>query len=73
MSALSDLLAHACDETLRGTPTLLGALNIAAARLDAPASLVDAAVEACGGDPTLIRYQAHDAIFLAWKRWRRAA
>lgn len=68
-SPLGDLLAHAADEPARQPGvTLLGALHLAAARLDAPAALVAAAIEACGSDPDTIGVPARDAIFAAWRR-----
>lgn len=67
-----DLLAHSADEVLRASVTILGALNIAAARLDAPASLVELALAACECEADLAGYPAHDRIVGAWKRLRRA-
>lgn len=68
-SPLGWLLAHAADEPTRQPGvTLLGALHIAAARLDAPSSLVLVAVEACGSDLNIIGMAARTAIFAAWRR-----
>ena len=73
MSPLSNLLAHAASEPTRQPGiTILGALHIAAARLGAPASLVDEALALCG-DPDLTHFPANDRLTRAWKMARESA
>lgn len=73
MPTLTNLLAHAATEPTRAPGvTTLAALHIAAARLGAPASLVDEALVLCG-DPDVTHFPANDAITRAWKLARRAA
>lgn len=73
MSPLSNLLAHAASEPTRQEGiTVLAALHIAAARLGAPAALVDEALALCG-DPDLTHFPANDAITRAWKVARQSA
>lgn len=68
-SPLGQLLAHSADEPTREPGvTLLDALTLAADRLDAPTSLVLAALEACGDQPDLTGMAARTAIFAAWRR-----
>lgn len=73
MPTLTNLLAHSADEPTRSPGvTILAALHIAAARLGAPASLVDEALALCG-DPDTTHFPANTAITEAWKMARRAA
>ena len=74
MSPLTNLLAHAASEPTRQPGvTVLGALHIAAARLGAPASLVDEALALCGGDPDVTHFPACDRLTRAWKMAREQA
>lgn len=74
MSPLTNLLAHAADEPTRQKGvTILAALHIAAARLGAPAVLVEEALALCGGDPDTTHFPANTAITEAWKAAREMA